>query len=59
MPSTRGLKAVKSIDIPAADLETCVDCGKNVLASHIADIVPIFKKGAKDDPTNYRPVSTV
>jgi len=22
----------------------------------IADIVPIFKKGAKDDPTNYRPV---
>ena len=23
----------------------------------IADIVPIFKKEAKDDPTNYRPVS--
>jgi len=23
----------------------------------IADIGPIFKKGAKDDPTNYRPVS--
>jgi len=35
MPSTRGLKAVKSTDIPAADLETCVDCGKNVLASQL------------------------
>jgi len=23
----------------------------------VADIVPIFKKRAKDDPTNYRPVS--
>jgi len=36
MPSTRGLKAVKSTDIPAADLETCVDCGKNVLASQLS-----------------------
>src|ERR1043165_4473680 len=53
--------AISYIPLIASQLAELINCSLNTgvvpHAIKIAKIVPIYKKGGRDDPTNYRPIS--
>lgn len=59
--STKALKCIKNIIISplVSCVNKCLDHGTFPDSLKLAKVSPIFKSGAKTDPSNYRPISVL